>query len=373
MPPRPFDHGSMNLRSHSPAFHKIDQTSCDQCGEILDVSSFKVFDEIGCPFCDALLSVPGGYHQYLVLQEIERHPHCTRYLCLNKKTSQYEELYWFSTGFADNHTKNIYLDNAKAACALRHPHILQSRFCGIEKDTPFIFREIVDGFTLVQCIDPDSPQDELGCLKVLLSLCQAMEYAESKNTLHGDISPENILCNDDGYAWLTNFAVAQFSENYEPRIEGSPQYIAPEKANREWTDFRSDQFSLGASFWHIMSGYAPFSGETIPEVVRARYTYPQPDICLYAPHISEETSAFLQRMMASEPRQRFPIFSKVVSELEELIDVLEDRYASEDLYRKGLETEAYDLHQQRIKNRFIVVGCVILTFVLGYFYFRFIM
>jgi serine/threonine-protein kinase len=360
----------MTPRSSLPEIVILDQTTCDQCGEQLDVSEFALFTEISCPFCDHQLRVPGLFDQKLVLQEIRYTADRTVFLAYNENTRRLEELCFIHERLETRLEESRFLKNAEAATRLLHPNLQAIYSYGVENGSPYAFMGVTEGTPLGEYIDPESPQDELGCLEVMLQICRGLSVAEAAGVLHGDIKPSVIRVKETGEAILTDFALSRFSAGFDPRIQGTPLYIAPEKANREWADFRSDQFSLAATFWHVLSGYPPFRGETAPEVVRARYQNSQPDIRNLAPHISSETSLLLQNMMALEPRHRFPSFRDVEVELDLIIGELEERLLTEEQYREELEFEAHQLYREQVKNRIIMVGCVFFLFIAGYFFLR---
>jgi len=357
----------MTTQRSPPEIEDVEQTSCEHCGEGLDVSTFQTFSEITCPTCEQILIVPGRFNELLVIEEIERKEEASVYVALDKDRKLLQELHIFNFFFEKPHQEKKFLVQAKAACGLDTPHMVRHCAYGVINGFPYVSMELSDGMPMSHYIDPDTPQDELTCLHAMLEISKAMDTAESEQVLHGDLKPDNFLVDDQGITKLTGFIISKFSQSYDHHIQGTPLYIAPEKANREWADFRSDQFSLGASFWHIMGGYPPFSGETAADVVRSRYTSPKPDIRSVAQQVSEETSLFLQRMMESEPRSRFPTFRDLVEELETLISQLEERASNEEHYREELEVEAHELHHNQSKRRVKIVGLVLFIFIMWYF------
>jgi serine/threonine-protein kinase len=231
--------------------------------------------------------------------------------------------------------------------------------------------ELVDGIRLDECIDSEAVQDEIGWLDVMLQLCHGLADAERKGVIHGDIKPANILMDEQGNTKLSDFGIARVTGDHDDRILGTPLYIAPEKTKRERSDSRSDQFSLGATFWHILSGYPPFPGRTSKEVVLRRFETPQPDIREYASHISPATAFLLRKMMATDPEKRFPTFDAVAAEVEEIISDLEEQALLDEQHREVLEFEAKEMHRLQVKNRILVVGCVLMLTLIGYIWMAF--
>lgn len=351
---------------------KLGRTACDHCGEILDVAEFHVFEEIECPVCGGLLSVPGRFGNYYLLEELGRGGMGSVFMARDAQLNRLVALKVLNPTYGQDETfVESLLKEAKAAAALNHKNIVHLYSYGKENGQPYIVMELVDGIRLDECIDPETPQDEIGWLDVLLQLCHGLSDAEKKGVIHGDIKPANILMDEMGNAKLSDFGIARVTGDHDDRILGTPLYIAPEKTKRQRADSRSDQFSLGATFWHILSGCPPFPGQTSKQVVLRRFESPQPDIREYASHISPSTAFLLRKMMATDPAMRFPTFDAVASEIEEIIADLEEQSSLEEQHREDLEYEAKEMHRMQVKNRVLVVGCVLLLTLIGYIYLAF--
>ena len=97
-----------------------------------------------------------------------------------------------------------------------------------------------------------------------------MKYIHSKNVIHRDIKPANIIFDDDlQRGTLTDFGIAYMSDHSKTKtgtIMGSPYYMSPEQVMGKTVDGRSDIFSLGVTFYQLLSGHLPFNGESIATV-----------------------------------------------------------------------------------------------------------
>lgn len=362
----------MDERATILKIEKLGRTACEHCGEILDVAEFRVFEEIECPVCNGLLTVPGQFGNYYLLQELGRGGMGSVFLARDAQLNRLVALKVLNPTFGqDAKFVEDLLREAKAAAALNHKNIVHLYSYGQENGQPYMVMELVDGIRLDECIDPETPQDEIGWLDVLLQLCHGLADAERKGVIHGDIKPANILMDEQGNTKLSDFGIARVTGDHDDRILGTPLYIAPEKTKRQRADSRSDQFSLGATFWHILSGYPPFPGKTSKDVVLRRFEAPQPDIRDYAPQLSPATAFLLRKMMSTEPEGRFPSFTAVAAEVEEIIADLEEETLLEEQHREDLEEEARELHCLQVKSRILVVGCVLMLTLIGYIYLAF--
>jgi serine/threonine-protein kinase len=353
---------------------KLGRTTCIHCGEVLEVSEFHIFEEIECPVCGGLNTVPGRFNNYYLLRELGQGGMGTVFLARDAQLNRQVALKVLNPKFGkDPNFVEALLKEAKAAAALNHKNIVHIYSFGQEKNQPYIVMELVDGIRLDECIDSETHQDEIGWLDVLYQIAQGLSDAEKKGVIHGDIKPANILMNPDGSAKLSDFGIARVGGEHDDRILGTPLYIAPEKSRGEKVDARSDQFSLGATFWHILSGYPPFPGKSSKEVVLQRFKDPAPDIKRVAPYISFQIGLLLQKMMATEPEDRFPNFDAVVMEIEEILLELEAYAYEEESRREQLEEQAHQIKHQENIYRSMMVGAVILVLIIGFIYLAFYM
>lgn len=349
---------------------KMGRMSCEHCGEVLDVSEFHVFEELECPECGRIVTVPGRFGNYFLLSELGRGGMGAVFLARDANLHRRVALKVLKPKFGqDPEFVEALLREAKAAAALNHKNIVHIYSFGQENDQPYIVMELVDGIRLDECIDPEVEQDEAGWLDVMLQVAEGLADAEKKGVIHGDIKPSNILMDAQGVAKISDFGIARFESGVDDRILGTPLYIAPEKAKGLKVDARADQFSLGAAFWHILTGVPPFTGKTSREVVLNRFGNPAPDVRQYADHISAETAWMLRKMMAMEPGDRYPDFDSLTAELVEIPEILEADRLQKQQERERLEEEAAWLRHRQLRRRRMLTVCAILVILIGYVYF----
>jgi len=348
---------------------KLGRMTCEFCGEPLDVSEFRVFEELECPECGEIVSVPGRFANYVLLSELGRGGMGAVFLARDVNLNRKVALKVLKPKFGrDPVFVEALLREAKAAAALNHKNIVHIYSFGQEQEQPYIVMEVVDGIRLDECIDPEVEQDEIGWLDIMWQVASGLAAAEQKGVVHGDIKPANILLDRDGNSKISDFGIARFAGSRDDRILGTPLYIAPEKSKGEKADARSDQFSMGASFWHILSGVPPFKGKTSRDVVLSRFEHPAPDVRQYAVHLSEATGRILQKMMATEPEDRYPDFQTLAEELRVLPEKLEEIQLKKQRERERLEEEAAMLKTRLQRRRRRMVGCALLVILIGYVY-----
>lgn len=348
---------------------KLGRAECEHCGVRLNVADFHVFEELECPECGHITRVPGRFGNYYLLEELGKGGMGAVYLAKDAQLRRKVAIKVLKPKFGRNPAfVEALLGEAKAAAALNHKNLVHIFSFGQEKEQPYIVMEWVNGIRLDECIDPETEQEENGWLDVMWQVALGLSAAEDKGIIHGDIKPANILMNEDGVAKVSDFGIARFQGAEDDRILGTPLYIAPEKSQGKPVDARADQFSMGATFYHILSGQPPFRGKNPKEVVLDRFEHPNPDIRRVQPHFSREISDILRRMMATDPEDRYPDFLTLAEEINSLPLKLEAERVRKELETKRREAEAEAIRQQEKRRHLLVIGCGLLIILIIYVY-----
>lgn len=162
---------------------------------------------------------------------------------------------------------------ACAASALNHPNILTVHEFSAEEGVIFIASEFVKGKTLRQRLDGKA-LDLFEALEISSQIAAALNAAHESGIIHRDIKPENIMIRADGLVKVLDFGLAKLIENKNKNdavaqvntttglVMGTPAYMSPEQARGLRTDARTDIWSLGVVLYEMLSGNAPFAGQT---------------------------------------------------------------------------------------------------------------
>lgn len=155
---------------------------------------------------------------------------------------------------------------ALAATALEHPNLVQVYDVGQEQGYHYIVMEYIEGKTLKQLIKQHGPLSVGETIDVMEQLVSAVEHAHSRQVIHRDIKPQNIIVRNDGTVKLTDFgiAIAQNSAQLTQTnsIMGSVHYLAPEIAKGHPATAQSDIYSLGIVMFELLSGSVPFAADS---------------------------------------------------------------------------------------------------------------
>lgn len=201
---------------------------------------------------------------------------------------------------------------AQAAARLIHPNIAQVYSYGISDGMPYIAMELVAGGSLYQLMqNTPGKTDVPRVLKICEQVAQALRCASDQGLVHGDVKPENILLDANGNAKLVDFGLAGMQKDTD-EIWGTPYYIAPEKVRKLHVDYRADMFSLGATLYHALTGFAPFEGADANEVVRKRFEGAPKKPSVFRPSLSPMIDKLVLKMIAMEPKDRYPTFEALL-------------------------------------------------------------
>ncbi|QDT42620.1 Serine/threonine-protein kinase PrkC [Gimesia alba] len=201
----------------------------------------------------------------------------------------------------------------QAAAHLRHENIVSVYDAGEEDGYLYIALEYVEGTDLHNLINKRDRIPVRRSLEIITQVTQALAHAYQQGIVHRDIKPANILIRQDGVVKLTDLGLARsIDDNTETSITragttvGTVDYMAPEQArDSKAADIRSDIYSLGCTWYHMLTGRAPFSEGSLTNKLAAHATTPPPDPRELNDRVPEGIVAIIQRMMAKAQNARY--------------------------------------------------------------------
>ena len=189
-----------------------------------------------------------------------------------------------------------FLAEGKTIAALRHPNIITIYDIGIVDDIHFISMELIEGGDLDDRIESGIKPKE--AVDILRKLAGCLSYVHSKDVVHRDIKPGNILFREDGEPLLTDFGIAkQLGAKNKLTLDGialgSPFYLSPEQSQCKKLDGRADIYSLGIVFYEMLTGRRPFEGKAPIDTILMHLQEPLPklkkSLQLYQPLLDKMT------------------------------------------------------------------------------------
>jgi len=196
---------------------------------------------------------------------------------------------------------------------LTHPNILPLFDADVEHGHPYLILPLVRGGSLRTVLDAKSRLSVEEALGLIDGIARALAYAHSRQILHSDVKPENILV-EDGHPYLMDFGIARRLESEADEWSGlrenvgysagTPAYVSPEQAAGEAVDQRSDIYSLACVAYEMLAGRLPFEGRTTQEVVARRFHTPAPPLRDFAPDVPQAVADVIARAMEVSPNRR---------------------------------------------------------------------
>lgn len=221
-----------------------------------------------------------------------------------------------------------FLEEARQTAPLKHPAILDI-YNVCEHDQHYaLVMEHVPGSTLEHLLRRVVRLPLKQALKIALQLVNALGYAwASCRLIHRNVTPRNVIVGEDGemklvYTGLSLRVAPQIPSGRLPVdvVEGTPAYMSPEQASGSSAlDCRSDMYSLGATFYHMVTGVCPFDGLNSVEVMRRHISGTLPHPNALCPELPPSVAILLRRLMMKDPARRFADWQEVGAMLERML------------------------------------------------------
>jgi len=222
--------------------------------------------------------------------------------------------------------KERFFREAKAAAALKHPHVVTIHDVGEDRGAPYLAMELLEGESLDDRLKRENRLPVSEVLLIGREIAKGLAAAHDKGLIHRDIKPGNVwLEGNEGHVKILDFGLAramgdQAHLTQSGAIIGTPAYMAPEQAGGKQVDRRCDLFSLGCVLYLMCTGEMPFKGnDTISILSALALEDPAPPVSLNL-EIPTELSDFVMQLLAKKPEERPESATKVVQVLQEIED-----------------------------------------------------
>ena len=228
--------------------------------------------------------------------------------------------------FAERFTRE-----ARSLARLNHPYIVTVYDFGhTAEDLYFFVMEFVEGTDLRHVIQSAklSPKEALA---IVPQVCEALQFAHDEGIVHRDIKPENILLDKRGRVKIADFGLAKLLDSpatvytltQAGQRMGTPHYMAPEQIEHpDQVDHRADIFSLGVTFYQLLTGELPFIGESLASLMYKIANEKHPDVRMFRPDLPACVSKVVNKALHKDIERRFQSGEKMAAAIERCLERL---------------------------------------------------
>jgi serine/threonine protein kinase len=223
-------------------------------------------------------------------------------------------------------TVERFLREARAAAALDHPNIVRIHDVGQQGEVHFLVMEYVEGQTLEDLLQAGGPITPSRAVEYVAQAAAGLQHAHEKGFIHRDIKPANLMLAKDGTVKLLDMGLARSSTNEtdkltermdEGAIVGTADFISPEQAmNAPNIDIRTDIYSLGATFFALVTGTPPFAGNTTQKLVQHQMK-DAPSLTTIDKTFPPELAKVVAKMLHKKPEKRYQSPGEVITAVAE--------------------------------------------------------
>ncbi|HET9104785.1 MAG TPA: serine/threonine-protein kinase [Solirubrobacteraceae bacterium] len=226
---------------------------------------------------------------------------------------------------ADTSFAGRFVEESRLAGQMNHANVVTVHEYFVEAEVPYIAMEFLPNGSLRTYIGELSLAQIAGVLEGVLA---GLSHGEEHGVVHRDLKPENLLVTADGRVKIADFGVARAYNQAQTRAVvtmagttiGTPTYMSPEQALGNELTASTDLYSLGVVAWELLTGRVPFEDQDNPVAVLYRHVHePVPPARDFVPDLDPRIDAWLTRMLAKAPEERFQSAEEAWFELEEVV------------------------------------------------------
>ena len=283
--------------------------------------------------------------QYQIIEQIGQGGMATVYKAYQPALDRYVAVkvlpayFAHEPGFAERFTRE-----AQAIAQLDHPNILPIHDFGKHDNISYIVMKYVPAGSLKDKLG--QPLSPLEASRLIDQIAGALDAAHERGILHRDVKPGNILLDDRGWVYLSDFGLAKIVEGSIQLTGtgvgvGTPAYMSPEQGQGLPVDARTDVYALGVILFEMLTGHVPYTAETPVAVVIKHVSAPIPLARQENPNLPEAVERVLLKALAKDREARFATAGALAVALRQAVQTLDPRLAAAPL---PIDREATLLH-----------------------------
>ena len=225
---------------------------------------------------------------------------------------------------ADQEYVTRFFREAGAAGQIDHPNVIRVIDVGKYEDRYYLVMEYVAGDTLDKIIDTERRLPLERATKFIREIASGLAAAHRAGIIHRDVKPGNVIVSPDGKPHLTDFGLARHTETkkgltIEGTFLGTPEYASPEQVEGKKLDHRTDLYSLGVTYYQLLSGTLPFLGESPMEIAIKRTKEDPRPLENAFPAADARSCAIVKKLLRAESGQRYQSATDLIKDLDAIL------------------------------------------------------
>lgn len=275
---------------------------------------------------------------YSIRREIGRGGMAVVYEAIEKSLNRVVALKVLGREFSqDRDLIQRFVNEAQAAARLSHLNIVQIYSIGEENGIYYFAMEYIRGQSVENMLEDRERIPLLDAIDIVKQTVLALQEAYKNNIVHRDIKPGNLLINEQGIVKVADFGLAAevrtTQVTFGGKIIGTPLYISPEQAQGKEGDYRSDIYSLGITFYQMLTGRPPFVSSDTKVLMKSHIENILPPL---AQNIPSPVKRLISRMAEKNPERRYENYESLRRELDAIYKILTRRRYSLSILSLGL-------------------------------------
>jgi len=212
-----------------------------------------------------------------------------------------------------------FFQEARAAATMKHPNLVDVYDAGkVGENVYYIVMEYIEGTTLRALVQQRGKLLVTEVVDYIRQAAVGLGYAHRKQIIHRDVKPDNLMLTTEGVIKIGDLGLAKWSGKQDGwmtgtgAVLGTPYYISPEQIRgARDVDARTDIYSLGGTFYHLLTGKIPYEGSSPAVIMAMHLNDPAPDPQKARPPLDDDICRIIQKMLAKKPEDRYQSMEEV--------------------------------------------------------------
>ena len=204
--------------------------------------------------------------------------------------------------------------------SISHENVVRIHDLGEVNKIKYISMDFIKGENLLDLIQTSGTLSLATCLQIAIQVCHALKAAHQKGIVHQDLKPQNIMIDNSGRVFVTDFGLAKSLSGSRAaqsgKSYGTPKYFSPEQARGQGSDERSDIYSLGAVLYEMTTGTAPFKADTVEGYIQKHTSEKPPPPSRLNPAIPTACERIILKCLEKRKEDRYQTVDELLQDLE---------------------------------------------------------